>query len=389
MTVNTKNPAHSFNIAGLGFVLSSTSHLLPSTFVQFLLAMHLTFTGEPMYAAIVFVAPQISQIIVQPLLAKALQAIPVSRQFRSLIAIRLLSMTLTVGVLYWFDKNLSLSVACYALLTIAHNLDSIISAHASRIANVKYKLDFGRSSAATNILGRGSIALAAYLAPMLLGDYRSVLYFVPAIYLLGLPAAFVAYEIEKKSEDGATQSPESWVPWATWYIVFLFCANLALGCVTFSLVGIRPTHVSALYTAFLVVQLLVAGNVISVRGFAQRTTVCMFAATLFVSLGVYSILGESSIGLALIAFIGIVYAFVLPSLSQLVLEKLTRVRFVEYVAISRSAARIASITSTSLAGFAIAGGYPVPTILFVSAISGLALTFFLFIWTPRAVISQR
>ena len=88
----------------------------------------------------------------------------------------------------------------------------------------------------------------------------------------------------------------------------------------------------------------------------------------------------------IISCVGLAYALAMPALSQFILAKLHKERFVEYIAYSKSVSRLASIASTCLVGLAMSFGLTPSNLLLVLAAAGLLFVFAMYFWRPAISI---
>jgi hypothetical protein len=366
------------------FLTSANIVFVPSSFIAVLMTLVLSGKSAFFLAALIYSAPNVAQIALQPLLAYWLKFVEPCRQATLLTATRLLSWPLSMLLIYLLPQDIQSAVGVFCIVIVLSSVDQVLAVQIPIVAKSDFSIPYGQSSAIGNMFGRGSMALAPIVAASFLAGDRTTAYVLPLAYLLGLFAtiflrrtSFVEQNSIHSQQDKALSNASSvrWSTWAVWYISFTFLVNITLASISFLILSMNGTSstvpmYSVLYAVFLFVQLFISAGVISLKRISSPWVVCLLFFAISCLVSVYGLIGNTTLLLLATATIGVLYSITLPLVAEVVTEHLIGDRYLEYMASARSVGRAASLASTWLSAFILTSGLSFERVFLVSGAAG-------------------
>ncbi|CAN7571806.1 hypothetical protein LJR235_004078 [Pararhizobium sp. LjRoot235] len=329
--------------------------------------------GDAMLSSLVFGLSFVFSVIVPPIFSRI-----ATRLRRETITLYLygtrsgLLIAVLVTLLLGAENNRLVLVPYICLLFIL-SLDQVLTSDAPVAAKDTYGTPYGSSNALGNILGRGFQSIAPLVAAAVISSETShlLIFAIVASALLGLIYPLLSSKLERLTEpqnspstgnDFAIKQDGAHNKWAYWYIGFNVLVNLSQGAIGFVLLSLDPNSGGPLYAstlsfAFLLVQIFVVLGWLKFDKLGHHpgsvTYLLLINGILF---GVISTLHGMIAILVTVFIIGLAYGVSIPFLSETLLDRLRGPKLREHLANGRSAGRIASIISLSLAGTALSTG---------------------------------
>jgi hypothetical protein len=253
-------------------------------------------------------------------------------------------------------------------------------------------LDLSQNSSIQNIIARAALAVSPAFALSLTNRKLTVLYFLPALVMLsciGLSAlrsiGKVTPPLEKaghfpfdKGYRAMSFRSITSSGLMRWGFLYQLTVNFAFAGITYLMViTLKPTSdfalngLSALYFSFFVYQIVVmfiGDNAIPATKLDNIVYIVCGTAILSIAIGASSNLWLS---IALCSAMGLLYAFELVAVQKILISKLNGPGYLEYSALSKICARIASAASVALLGLGVGIGIPPSSLLIVCGLVGL------------------
>ncbi|CAN7358020.1 hypothetical protein LJR235_002028 [Pararhizobium sp. LjRoot235] len=375
----------SSNFAGMFFIVSVFLPQIAMLSVGLQLTLNYSQTDRFAYAFLVFNAPAIIQIIMQPLLAAHLSTVGVTVRPVIIAGLRVLMGCLVTAALIVNAQSPEVSLGLFLLAGMVAAADQTLTGSYPLVAHERFGFAYARSASLANLIGRGSAALAPLIAGLGSSMPQGQLMLTAAFFVIGLACSTAPYTAQSRPRARSRPDGSRFLsylrqlsPWAYWYMLFTAVANLAFACVAFVILsdqrlGNPLVPYGVLYAVFVGVNFTITLGLFDLQRYQSRRHV---QAITFLLAGLVATYGFASGTTAFVlsaGATGAAYAILMISATSLATAKLAGPRYVEYTTLARSVGRIASLVSSAAAGLALSAGVPVATILLVVAAFGASM----------------
>ncbi|WP_144084678.1 hypothetical protein [Advenella mimigardefordensis] len=377
--MNRTKSGHSFEVHGFLSSVSISIVALPAAFVIVLItSISAKSTGLEL-ASLLFTGPLIGQVIVQPIIAIRMRAVSLQNQTMISLLVRII---LAILSLYLIMSLISVDSALradhyfvYGVWTVLSIVDQPLAVRLN-LFNCRYNnFSFLRSNSISNLLGRGSMALAPFFVVTANRYLECTLWIL--LILSYLCSLYAPWHILKRivSEccnqgQGTTEETkrslhlDRMLSWENWFLLFQFLANASIGAIGFLLLSsskyehFSPPPYSVLYSIFLLVQAILVLKLIKLENYATPRTVRNMFFLISVAVVINGQCNDPATIMASTIVLGFLYSLLLPLLAETVARKIADHRLPQYMMIGKSVGRIASIAAIWLAGWALGNSIP-------------------------------
>ncbi len=392
---------HSTKIAGYFFLASAAAPAFGRAFFLMVVTLDLVRQEHFFMSSIVFSSSIALQTVANPIIARLIRSMPNKLDAICIIITRSLLFALSVvliSMLVLETHALGVVVALLAYM-LAGSFDSVLISKCPEWADSLFGIDYARSSAILNLIGRGSLALSPLVASSFLnGD---VVFPLCILAIFAVLSAFSPIWVWGNSDDGQNDRPsvqsektarfQHWSLLAKWYIAFLFFANFSIAALSFIVLAAPqavfdgPIIYAIIYGTFLFVQCLIGLGAVPVADGISLSGPRWIFVSLAIVVLIFGMTETTSATVVCAVLIGLLYSFIMPMLSAAAFGKFPKDRFREYVNTGKAAGRAASLASTWLAGLAISVDVGINTLIVAIGIVGLILSFPILVFERKAI----